>query len=401
MFSKYIVPALCAANLLGVEAANHHRHMHRRDYIATEVEIVTDVVTVYVTEGNLPTSTPSAASSAQSVVAAAHPYKGDDSNAEAASPVTTTTTSAAPVVAPSSPPVEQPAAPQPTTMVTATKAVPSPEQPEISIPTQAAVVKPAPVASKASSAASAAPTYASTGNGGKRGLAYNDPKLVSNVCSNSNKFSWAYNWGSQSDGLEASVKYIPTLWGPQQDHSQGWSQNAQKAIDAGADTIFSFNECDNAGQCNMDAASAAAAHKSFMKPFVGKAKIMAPSITSSESPGQGTQWLSSFMEACGSDCPMDGCNAHWYGPGGEAGADLFLKHLEKVNDTCGKNNVWVTEFAATDGDVDAFVTKALHELDTNSKYDFVQGYSYFYLAQGSLMQSANALSTFGNIYATM
>ncbi|KAK8133957.1 hypothetical protein PG984_005969 [Apiospora sp. TS-2023a] len=395
MFSKYIVPALCAANLLGVEAANHHRHMHnRRDYIATEVEIVTDIVTVYVTEGDLPTSTPTSAAASAPSVAAAAPA------------VTTTTTPAAPVVAPSLPPVEQPVAPKPTTMVTATKAAPSPEQPEVSLPTQAAVVKPAPVASKISSAVSSAvPTYAapapSTGKGGKRGLAYNDAKLVSNVCSNSNKFSWAYNWGSHSDGLDAAVTYIPTLWGPAPEHSNGWSENAQKAISAGADTIFSFNECDNAGQCNMDAASAAAAHKSFMKPFVGKAKIMAPSITSSESAGQGCSWLSSFMEACGSDCPMDGCNAHWYGPGGEAGADLFLKHLVKVNETCGKNNVWVTEFAATDGDVDAFVKKAVQELDNNSKYSFVQGYSYFYLAQGSLMQSANALSTFGNIYATI
>ncbi|KAK8086990.1 hypothetical protein PG994_001964 [Apiospora phragmitis] len=408
MFSKYIVPALCASNLLGVvEAANHHRHLHQRDYVATEVEVVTDIVTVYVTEGDLPTPapTPSAASSAKSVYAAARPHKSEGAAAEAVPSPASTTTPVAPVVAPSSPPVEQAPAPQPTTMVTATKPAPSPEQPEVSLPTQAAVVAPAPIVSQIASAVSSAASQivpaASSGKGGKRGLAYNDPKLVSNICSTSSKFTWAYNWGSQSDGLDAAVTYIPTLWGPQPVHSQGWSQNAQKAIAAGADTLMSFNECDNAGQCNMDPSSAAAAHKSFMQPFVGKAKILAPSITSSATPGQGIDWLKSFMKACGSDCPMDGCNAHWYGPGGKDGVKLFLKHLGDVNTACGKNNVWVTEFAATSGDVDEFMSEALKELDNNSDYDFVQKYSYFYLAQGSLMQSASALSSFGNIYATL
>ncbi|KAK7948253.1 uncharacterized protein PG986_009139 [Apiospora aurea] len=373
MFSKFIVPALCASNLLGVvAAANHHRHMHKRDYIATEVEVVTDIVT--------------------------------HNGAAAAPSPATTTTPVAPVVAPSSPPVEQAPAPQPTTMITATKAAPSPEQPEVSIPTHAAVAAPAPVVSQASSApypAASQAAPASSAKGGKRGLAYNDAKLVSNICSSSNKFSWAYNWGSQSDGLNAPVTYIPTLWGPQPEHSNGWSDNAQKAISAGADYLMSFNECDNAGQCNMDPASAAAAHKSFMQPFVGKAKILAPSITSSESVGQGISWLKSFMQACGDDCPMDACNAHWYGPGGIDGAELFLKHLKAVNTACGKDKVWVTEFAATSGDVDAFMSHALTELDTKSDYDFVEKYSYFYLAQGSLMQSSSALSTFGNIYATL
>ncbi|KAK8862435.1 glycosyl hydrolase catalytic core-domain-containing protein [Apiospora arundinis] len=402
MFSKYIVPALAAANLLGVaEAANHHRHLHKRDYIATEVEIVTDIVTVYVTEGDLPTPTPSAASSAKSVLAEAHPYKGEGAPA-AAAPSPATTTPVVPVVAPSPPVVEQAPAPQPTTMITATKAAPSPE-PVVSIPTQAAVQAPAPIVSKVSSAVSSAyPTAPapSTGKGGKRGLAYNDPKLVSNICSNSNKFTWAYNWGSQSDGLDAPVTFYPTLWGPQPVHSQGWAENAKKAIANGADTLLSFNECDNGGQCNMDPASAAAAHKSFMKPFVGQAKILAPSITSSQDKGAGIDWLNSFKQACGSDCPMDGCNAHWYGPGGEEGAEEFLGHLRNVNTACGKNNVWVTEFAATSGDTDKFVQHAIKQLDTNATYNFVEKYSYFYLATGSLMQSTNALSTFGNIYAT-
>ncbi|KAK8107747.1 alkali-sensitive linkage protein 1 [Apiospora kogelbergensis] len=357
MFSKYIVPALAASNLLGVVSAANHRHLHKRNYIATEVEIVTDIVTVTVTEGDLPTPAP--APSAQPAVAEAQSYKGE-----------------------------------------ATKAAPSPE-PVISMPTQAAVQAPAPVVSKVSSAvASDYPVAPSSGKGGKRGLAYNDPKLVSNICSNSNKFSWAYNWGSQSDGLDAAVTFIPTLWGPQPVHSQGWAENAKKAIAAGADTLMSFNECDNGGQCNMDAGSAAAAHKSFMQPFVGKAKILAPSITSSQDKGAGIDWLNAFKQACGADCPMDGCNAHWYGPGGEAGAEEFLTHLRNVNTACGKNNVWVTEFAATSGDTDKFVSHALNQLDTNATYNFVEKYSYFYLATGSLMQSTNALSTFGNIYAT-
>lgn len=419
MYTKYLVPALCAAAFLDTAGASPsgHRHLHKRDikYIATEVEIVTDIVYVTVTEG-----VPAASAPATATPAALTPesmYKGSKSAypvrpvsdapvAEAAPTTTSTPAPAATSVPAAARPVEESSAPSPTTMVTATKPAPSPANPIESIATEAGAVVSSVVSeivqpsATPSATPSSTPAKGGSSNTGRRGLAYNDASLVKTVLGMSNKFSWVYNWGSTNGGLDAPITFYPTLWGPQDQHTQGWSQHAQAAIDAGADALMSFNECDNSGQCNTAADVAAAKHKEFMGPFAGKARILAPAITSSQEPGQGIQWLEAFEKACGSDCPYDAVNAHWYGPGGEAGADEFLGHIVKVHEAANGRPVWVTEFAATDGDKVAFMKHALDELDNNPKYNFVEKYAYFYLATGSLMDTATSLSSIGNIYIT-
>lgn len=427
MYTKYLVPALCAAAFLDTAGASPsgHRHLHKKDikYIATEVEIVTDIVYVTVTEG-----VPAAPAPATATPVAPAPesmYKGSkpaypvrpvsDAPVVEAAPTTTTTpappppppATPTPAPAPSSAPaparpVEEPPAPKPTTMVTATKPAPSPANPIESIATEAGAVVSSVVSEIAqpSAAPSSTPAKGGSSNTGRRGLAYNDASLVKTVLGMSNKFSWVYNWGSTNGGLDAPITFYPTLWGPQDQHTQGWAKHAQDAIDAGADALMSFNECDNSGQCNTAADVAAAKHKELMGPFAGKARILAPAITSSQEPGQGIQWLEAFEKACGSDCPYDAVNAHWYGPGGEAGADEFLGHIVKVHEAANGRPVWVTEFAATDGDMAAFMKHALDELDNNPKYNFVEKYAYFYLATGSLMETTTSLSSIGNIYIT-
>lgn len=421
MYTKYLVPALCAATFLDTAAASpsRHRHLHKKDikYVATEVEVVTDVVYVTVTEG-----VPAAAAPATATPAASSPesmYKGSkpaypvkpvsDAPVVEAAPTTTSTppppppatsTPAAPSSAPAPPPpppVEEAPAPNPTTMVTSTKPAASPVNPIVSLATEAAAVASSVVSDIAEPSSS--PSKGSS-NTGRRGLAYNDASLVKTILGMSDKFSWVYNWGSTDGGLDVPITFYPTLWGPQPDHTQGWSENAQAAIDAGADALMSFNECDNSGQCNTAPDVAAAKHKEYMGPFAGKARILAPSITSSQEPGQGIQWLEAFEKACGSGCPYDAVNAHWYGPGGTEGADGFLDHIVKVHEAANGKPVWVTEFAATDGDTAGFMKHALDELDNNPKYNFVEKYSYFYLATGSLMETSTSLSSIGNIYIT-
>ncbi|ORY64107.1 glycosyl hydrolase catalytic core-domain-containing protein [Pseudomassariella vexata] len=345
MFAKYMVPALAAsASIQGVAAAGNHRHLHqKKDYqvVATEVDIATQWVTVTVTEGFEPTSTSVASSSAPVV-----------------NPVESAST--------------------------------TPE----SVPVAATPSTSDPVAAVA--------TYTTTSTDGvKRGVAYNDASFVDIIAAAAgNKISWCYNWGSTSDGLKASVDYSAMLWSTRSDFITVWDTNAQAAIDAGSTALLSFNEPDNGGQANMDPASAAAGHIQYMNPYASKARISSPAITSSQEAGQGTDWLEQFFTACNGQCSVDFCAAHWYGPGGEEGADEMLAHLLNVQTACQGKNVWLTEFATVSGDSSTFMTRALDQLDNNPTYSFVERYSYFYLAAGSLMDSATSLSTLGQLYAS-
>ncbi|KAI1873446.1 hypothetical protein JX265_005068 [Neoarthrinium moseri] len=390
MFTKYIVPAaLCATNL--VEASSRHRHMHKRDYIATEVEIVTDYVTVTVYEGEEGAATAAAAD--KSFYAASRPSTTSIVVPEAS-------TSASVVVAPSV--VAEPAASSPTTLATSVVVAPSSVQTEAAaVPTTYA---PNPVttteaATSSTSTAAATTSVSSGGSGstsGKRGLAYNSASLVSSILSvGSSKFDWCYDWGFNSGGLTADITYIPMLWGPTH-YTSAWDTAAEKAISDNVGALFSFNECDNAGQANLAAADAANYHQQYLNPYKGRISIGAPSITSSASAGQGLDWLSAFMTACSGNCAVDFINLHWYGPGGQEGATEFLAFLDKAHEQFSLP-VWVTEFAATSGDETEFMTYALEQLDTNSAYNYVQKYSYFYT---DTLFSGTTLTSLGQTYAT-
>lgn len=399
MFSKFIVPAIAATNLLhGVEASSRHRHMHKRDvvYAATEVEVETvyETVTVYAGED----ATTSAAAT-QSFYAAGHRSSSSSSAAAAAA----ATTSSSTVVA--EPTVVVPVSSSTTlATVVASDAAVAVVQPSSTTEAQTTY---APTTYAATTTAAAAPssttkaasTGSSSSSGAKRGLGYNDASLVSTIVSAaSTTFGWCYDWGFTNGGLTASVNYIPMLWGPTH-YDSSWDIAAAAAVTDGTEALFSFNECDNAGQANLDAATAATYHKQYFGDYSGKIKIGAPSITSSETTGQGLSWLSEFLTACGSDCPVDFVNVHWYGPGGEEGAQEFLNYLVKANTQTGYN-VWVTEFGAVSGDEEAFLTYALDQLDNNSTLSFVDKYAYFYLAEGYLFDSTTSLSSLGSIYAT-
>ena len=81
--------------------------------------------------------------------------------------------------------------------------------------------------------------------------------------------------------------------------------------------------------------------------------------------------------------------------GGAGGSESGLMHSSMV----GPNGV-EAELSPTDGDMAAFMKHALDELDNNPKFNFVEKYAYFYLATGSLMETATSLSSIGNIYIT-
>ncbi|CAJ2511566.1 Uu.00g071910.m01.CDS01 [Anthostomella pinea] len=447
MYTKLSIIALCAAASIQEVAAGpaNHRHMHKREYVWAETvtDVVTDYVTVTVDEGKesataqaIPTTAVVAESNGKGVEGN-HPHHFSDvttsdvtSSAvssssvtvEASTPSTTTTaavqTTAAETIA------EEPVA-SPTTMLTSVKptVVAPVETPVASDTTDIAtsvdipatsVELPAttslelaattslelPATTSTSSAAAATPTAASSSSSstGKRGAAYNSASLVEAMVGLGSQISWAYNWGSYSDGLEESITYYPMLWSTASDHSSDWDANAEAAISKGSDCLLSFNEPDNAGQANMSPADAATGHINFMNKYASKARISSPAITSSNNANQGIDWLNQFFKACDGKCQVDFCTAHWYGPGGTDGADTFLQHVTDVHTACEGKPVWMTEFAAESGSTDDFMSRVVEKLESD-EYNFVEKYSYFMVSTDSLMSSATELSSFGKIFA--
>ncbi len=424
--------ALCAAAAVKEVAAGHgHQHMHadKREIVwaATETVVVTDWVTVTVTEGEEPTiaavstsvavSTSASASTSTSTSTRVHrPHTQSKQQSSA------TTVSSTPVVVVD--PITSAVSPTviPTTLITAVKptttaiestpVVSTPtevtsvvEEPTVAapttsaVPTTSAIVTTAAILTTSSSSAAPAPTTtAVVSSGGKRGLAFNDASLVQEFLSLGGQASWAYNWGSTASNLPNGVTYIPMLWSPASDHSNGWDAAAANAISKGAGALLSFNEPDIASQANMSPQDAASGHIQWMNPYAGKARISSPAISSSENANQGIDWLKQFFSACNGNCQVDFCAAHWYGPGGESGATSFLKHLKDVNTACDGKPVWVTEFAAESDSIDVFMSTIVAALATD-EYSFVEKYSYFMASVGELFSSATELSSYGKIYA--
>ncbi|KAK1250929.1 hypothetical protein MKX07_005484 [Trichoderma sp. CBMAI-0711] len=271
-------------------------------------------------------------------------------------------------------------------------------------PSSSSQAPPPSTTSKAPAPSKAASPPASSGGSpfpSKRGIAYNDGLLANTFGASCDKCGWAYNWGFYPSGIDTSkYSYVPTLWGPSPDHSTGFDAQAEAAIAAGSKALFSFNEPDIASQSNLSPADAASSHAQFMSKYVGKVLIGAPSVSNSGAQGQGLSWLQSFVDACnGIDgCSFDFCNIHWYSPA--SAIDTLFTQLESAHQVCGGKPVILTEFATTgssDAETADFLQQALPKLDA---LDYLMGYSYFMVGTGSLMSSTNALSSFGNIYAT-
>ncbi|KAI1093791.1 glycoside hydrolase family 128 protein [Rostrohypoxylon terebratum] len=399
MLSKATILALCAAaSVKEVAAGPFHRHVHPKRAIVwaeTDTVIVTDYVTRTVTEGEEGPTIAIPTSSSVKVEAESEPTP---------SAVSSTSPLSTPSV--------------PTTVVTLVKPS-STSTPVVEIPTTSSTAAASPIVHDAASTTSAQPTIeavasttssaaeaessvttstSSSSSTGKRGAAYNDASLVSTVLGLGGKLTWAYNWTPDPNGLEESVMFYPMLWSTASDHSTGWDDKAKAAIDRGSTAFLSFNEPDISSQANMSPSEAADGHKQYFAKYAGKVKISSPAISSSESEGQGISWLTQFFTACAGGCQVDFCAAHWYGPGGTDGATQFLDHITKVHEACENKNVWVTEFAAQSGDVNTFMKTVVDKLESD-EYSFVEKYSYFWLSEGSLMNTTTTLSDFGEIFA--
>ncbi|KAJ5094837.1 hypothetical protein N7456_010698 [Penicillium angulare] len=233
----------------------------------------------------------------------------------------------------------------------------------------------------------------------KRGAAYNDASLVSILAGSDNTISWAYNWGSESDGtIPSGVEYIPMLWGT--DSIDGWTSAVKTALSGGSTHIMGFNEPDSSSQANMSPADAATYYKEYITPYSDEATLISPAVTSSESSGEGLDWLESFLEDC-TDCEVSALAIHWYG---STFSELksFVTQAISTASTYGISEVWLTEFGLSSdesGILDlvtaaAFVLEASVWLEAQSE---VTRYAYFYCAN-DYMLTDNVVNAVGDAY---
>lgn len=229
----------------------------------------------------------------------------------------------------------------------------------------------------------------------KRGAAYNDVSLIQPLA---HSVSWAYDWNMAADGtVPDGVEYVPMLWGSKM--FGGWGSAIQTTLASGSKYILGFNEPDISSQAAMDPSDAVQAYKEYITPYAGKATLISPSVTSSNAPGQGLDWMKQFMDAC-SGCNIGGLSVHWYGNDAD---DLksFVQKAIDLGNQYGIDQIWLTEFtlnsAMNGGDSGAsFLQDVLPWLDSQPN---VARYAYYMCAEGFLI-NGGSLSQSGQVYTS-
>lgn len=247
------------------------------------------------------------------------------------------------------------------------------------------------------------------GFSGKRGIAYNDPRLANLVGSSCKKSScgWAYNWGQVPGDLDSKIDFVPMLWGPgpHNENTQffdSWSSSASKAVANGAKALLSFNEPDNKGQASMTPGEAAKYQVKYMNPYHGKTLIGAPAVTNSNNKGEGLEWLESFVQECKTqNCAIDFVVLHWYDR--LSASATLLETIEKAHKISDGKPVWLTEFAlvdATPAQTAEFLGDVIPKLEA---LEYLDAYAYFMAGADTnqLLSSESALSRIGAKYVSL
>ncbi|OKL62287.1 hypothetical protein UA08_02498 [Talaromyces atroroseus] len=252
------------------------------------------------------------------------------------------------------------------------------------------------VASAMATAAFAAPApapQAKRATNSKKGAAYNDASLVSLVTD----ASWAYNWDYEVGGtLPDGVEFVPMMWGTGDEDV--WTSAIETALDNGATAILGFNEPDLSTQSNLTPAEAAAAYKQYITPYKDQAQLVAPAVTNGAAP-MGLTWLEEYLEECNGECGQTAIAIHYYAYVTDTAFEDYVNEAYAVAEKHGIYKVWITEFEltpATDAEQVSFISEVLPWLD---EQDFVERYSYFFVAEDYLVDSAGtALSEIGSAY---
>lgn len=171
--------------------------------------------------------------------------------------------------------------------------------------------------------------------------------------------------------------------------------------------ILGFNEPDHLTQANMTVKEAVDAYMMNLNKYSTVAHIGSPAVTSHNSGRQinpklnpkGLDWLQQFLALCEErGCKVHFCAVHWYGDTTQA--EDMLSFLRDAHSICPGKPIWLTEFNATGSSaaVSAFLRAVLPILDG---MDFVQRYAWFMATTDNLLQSADTLSDYGEVYASL
>jgi hypothetical protein len=238
----------------------------------------------------------------------------------------------------------------------------------------------------------------------KRGAAYNDVSAVWALASDSGAISWAYNWDSEKWGdMPAGVTYVPMVKG-----ANSFNRTAvEAALASGSTSILGFNEPDIPSQDNdMNPIRPADAGKYYeeyiTKPYASQAELISPAVTSSRTPGEGLDWLDSFLTYCAS-CKISSVAVHWYGND----VNDFMSQVSNATKIASAHripSVWLTEFALN-ADVNGisnereeiaakFLAEAISWLDDQPE---VSRYAYFKCGNGYLV-TGNSINDLGRVY---
>lgn len=248
----------------------------------------------------------------------------------------------------------------------------------------------------------------------KRGLAYNDKSPPLDIFLSHPKITWAHCWSALDFSLPLQLEFVPTLADLSPYSTSHWSSHFQRALSRQSTTpaaktqyVMSFNEPDQHGQkAFMDPSAAAAAYKQYISPLSSHSiKLGSPSITNGVVPGMGLHYLSSFLAACSTDCPIDFIPLHWYGcPDGACPVSedvaLFKKQITDAMTAAQGKPVWIPEFQRLgdqDGQVE-FLREVLPWLDADEQRQ-IERYAYFMVAEGFLLEGGG-LSKVGEIYVS-
>lgn len=357
-------------------------------------------VTVTTTERTTVTVTAGEGSAPSSEAPAPSSYAAPSSEAPEAPSSEAAPSSAAPAPSSSAAPTEgSGSGSAPSSYVSEADAAPSSPAAPSSYEAPSSSAAPAPSSGSPASSSSSGgsphqsspPTYDS-GFRGKRGIAYNDSSMIPAAMANSGKIGWASNWEGVSKGFENSdVTFIPTLHSDDSYWTGMWDDQVQAAIKQGLPYVFGPNEPDVPSQANMLPADCADFWRQWMEPYAKDIGLVAPSVSSTQEPNMGLDWLAQFMGNC-SDCTFAAVNQHWYA--------VDTNDVENFKDTvngAAKYNkpVFVGEFAAVGSDSDKceFLDTVMSWMDDE---DSVVGYAYFMAYEG-LLVNGGSLTSVGKI----
>jgi hypothetical protein len=243
----------------------------------------------------------------------------------------------------------------------------------------------------------------------KRGMAANDGPTAAFAPSGSAAgLSWWYNWAAASPGGDASIEFVPMIWG---------GGSLTQSVPAGARYLLGFNEPDFKSQSNLTPQQAA----SYWPMVVAKAKaagipVVSPGVNFCGSASNTSQcsdpsvtdpytYLKDFFAAC-PGCEVDYIAVHAY----ECDLPSLRGYIDGNEDAGGTlqgfaqfdKPVWITELACdathSVADQKAYMQAAVPYLESDPN---VFRYAWFNadpIPNAMLTNSDGSLTDLGTTY---